>query len=261
MQWIQAKNDEKYLPKNEESIPLLIDGKYDLGYHSEPRKLFVTNNHGEKPYRLVKWLSVSEDQLKGMRMDMDMALEREKLLLEQIELLKNKTSQPSSPVPEDVKVAAKIWSDEVLQWNIQDDDLRAAIMKEKYDSFLAGHDYKGQQGVEIDDLQRQVKEHIKNYKHINWYEFLSENEMDYLVDLFMIWNPLFNPGSVGFEEQKRHIEKHQPTIPLSVIEVEELQDKIVDIICENIEEDSDHTLRGTRDAAIKITKLLQSQPK
>lgn len=67
--WIQATNDFKNLPQSEVTIPLLVNGKYDLGFHSESRQLFVTIS-GDKPYRLVKWLSeapsIPEDVLEAL---------------------------------------------------------------------------------------------------------------------------------------------------------------------------------------------------
>ena len=62
---------------------------------------------------------------------------------------------------------------------------------------------------DADDLQVQVREHIKNHDLIDWEEMLTENEMTILENLLLTFNPLCPPGSIGFEEQKRHINQWQ----------------------------------------------------
>lgn len=66
------------------------------------------------------------------------------------------------------------------------------------------------------DLHQQVIDHIRNYKLFDWDEALSDNEMSLLEDMFMSFNPLCPPGSIGFEEQKRHIEKLSSLTPKSI---------------------------------------------
>lgn len=77
-----------------------------------------------------------------------------------------------------------------------------------------------------DDLHKQVMDHIRNYKHFDWDEALSGNEMSLLEDMLMTFNPLCPPGSAGFEEQKRHIERlFHPSPPIEDIKDIRVEDK------------------------------------
>lgn len=60
--------------------------------------------------------------------------------------------------------------------------------------------------IDTKDLQDQVREHINNDKLFDWREALTEVEMVFLQNLLLTFNPLCPPGSIGFEEQKRHIQ-------------------------------------------------------
>lgn len=56
------------------------------------------------------------------------------------------------------------------------------------------------------DLQEQVRKHIKE-QLFDWDEALTGEEMIYLENLLLTFNPLCPVGSIGFEEQKKHIER------------------------------------------------------
>jgi hypothetical protein len=68
-------------------------------------------------------------------------------------------------------------------------------------------DVSAEEGVE--DLQEQVRAHIRNDKLFDWDEALSGNEMTHLEQLLLTFNPLCPPGSIGYEEQVRHIARHR----------------------------------------------------
>lgn len=57
----------------------------------------------------------------------------------------------------------------------------------------------------ICDLQNSVREHIKQDNLFDWHEALTENEMTYLENLLLTFCPLFPPGSIGYEQQRKHI--------------------------------------------------------
>lgn len=64
-----------------------------------------------------------------------------------------------------------------------------------------------EQGVE--DLHDQVRAHIRKDKLYDWSEAMTDNEMTYLENLLLTFNPLCPPGSIGYEEQARHIAKYR----------------------------------------------------
>jgi hypothetical protein len=74
-----------------------------------------------------------------------------------------------------------------------------------------------------DDLQVQVRDHIKHHDLFDWHEALSDNEMTLLENLLLTFNPLCPPGSIGFEEQKRHITGVLSTQPAQRIPVKAIE--------------------------------------
>lgn len=65
--------------------------------------------------------------------------------------------------------------------------------------------------IEVEDLQKQVRDHIKAHDLFDWHEALTENEMILLENLLLTFAPMFSPGSVGFEKTIRPYLKSQPT--------------------------------------------------
>ncbi len=53
--------------------------------------------------------------------------------------------------------------------------------------------------VEVEDLQNQVREHIKQ-DLFHWDEALTDEEMIFLEQLLLTFAPMFYPGSIGFEK-------------------------------------------------------------
>lgn len=80
-------------------------------------------------------------------------------------------------------------------------------VKEMFNDIANGRD-------DVPDLQQQALEHISDYDLFNWDEALTENEFSYLLDLLMKFNPLCPPGSIGFEDQKRHIKNQSQEQPI-----------------------------------------------
>lgn len=79
--------------------------------------------------------------------------------------------------------------------------------KEMFNDIANGRD-------DVPDLQQQALEHISDYDLFNWDEALTENEFSYLLDLLMKFNPLCPPGSIRFEDQKRHIKNQSQEQPI-----------------------------------------------
>lgn len=96
--------------------------------------------------------------------------------------------------------------------------------------------------IDQKDLQDQVREHINSHDLFDWHEALTENEMIYLKNLLLTFNPLCPPGSIGFEKQKRHtqsvplIDKGEPEPEMvsreeyenAVNEIGQLQEQLQD---------------------------------
>jgi hypothetical protein len=112
-----------------------------------------------------------------------------------------------------------------------------------------------------EDLQDQVRAHIRNDKLFNWDEALSDNEMTYLEQLLLTFNPLCPPGSIGFEEQVRHIAKHRAGASTSQHrDVEVLTDALQDIDLESDFVDPPSNVKRCGEIARKaLKKFVQSQ--
>jgi septal ring factor EnvC (AmiA/AmiB activator) len=51
--------------------------------------------------------------------------------------------------------------------------------------------------IEVEDLQKQVRDHIKD-DLFDWDEALTGEEMIFLEQLLLTFAPMFSPGSIGF---------------------------------------------------------------
>lgn len=63
------------------------------------------------------------------------------------------------------------------------------------------------------DLQNQVREHIKNDKLFDWHELMTEYEMECLEQLLLTFNPLFQPGSIGYSQWAKYIDANRTQSP------------------------------------------------